>query len=186
MAPGAGGSRREAAAPSRSRAPESRLANCFVREGPWVTPCANGTEEQKSKAEETGGSKGKVKWQLSRTAINQGLLERPRSSTTERSDMFMPQMKKLRSPNGQFKSTPLVVGTLKLGASFLFLMPLCLVSCAEGWEGSRCLREARTTLFGGGASQPGCLQTLMGSLCSEPRSKCCRGGGRALDFAFQK
>lgn len=99
IGPGSGREQAGDCSSQQSAAPESPLANCFVRDGPRVTPRAHGSEGQESKAEETGGSKGKVKYWLSRRAINQGPLERPRSSSTERSDMFMPQMKKVRSPN---------------------------------------------------------------------------------------
>lgn len=54
---GAGGSQREAAAAGRSVSLESSLANCIVREGPWVIPHANSMEEQESKGKGTGEAK---------------------------------------------------------------------------------------------------------------------------------
>lgn len=53
------------AAAGGSSSSESSLAKCFLRDGPWVTPSAKCTDEQESKGEETKGSVGKVKWQLS-------------------------------------------------------------------------------------------------------------------------
>lgn len=44
--------------------PESSLAKCLVREGPWVTPGAKCMDEQESKGGEIRGSAGKAKWQL--------------------------------------------------------------------------------------------------------------------------